>query len=449
MHKTGTSSIQQSLNGFANDEFAYADFGGGPNHGRALFNLVGSAGADRARARERIAAGRRGAVRSTSAGARSALGRAIKSAGRRTLLLSAEGTLFLSVEELRELRAVLSAELDEIGIVAYVRPPAAYLGSMVQQLIKGGSLQEFNAERGYPNYRRSLEKFDEVFGREHVRLWKFDPAVFPEGCVVRDFCRRLGINVPGERIVHVNESLSREALGLLYTYRRLSHGSHSVLVKGADKTRLVEQVAGIGNTRFRLAPDVVRPILERNRTDIEWMEARLGQPLAEELGAARAGDVVDERDLLTPDARAVAQLRELLGEPAPAGLRGETPTPEEIARMIGVLAARERGGNTLRRRDAPLQQARSPERPATRLAVADACAGLEQSLPAGFAPERAQALVQAVFRHINDELAATGEGVVTYAGLGQFRVRRLDRPGGGRNGRTRIVFRSEDASRQA
>jgi hypothetical protein len=318
---------------------------------------------------------------------------------------------------------------------------------MVQQLIKGGSLQEFSAERGYPNYRRSLEKFDEVFGREHVRLWKFDRAVFPEGCVVRDFCRQLGINLPGERIVHVNESLSREALGLLYTYRRLDQGSRSVPVIGADKTRLVEQVARIGNTRFRLAPDVVRPILERNRSDIEWMEARLGQPLAEDLGEARAGDVVDERDLLTPDARAVAQLCELLGEPAPVRLGRETP--KEIARMVGILAARERGGNAPRRQDARLEQARGPEQPATRLGVADACAGLEQLLPAGFGPERVQALVQAVFRHINDELAAAGEGVVTYAGLGQFRVRRLDRPGGGRNGRTRIVFRSEDASRQA
>ena len=427
MHKTGTSSIQQSLNRFANNAFAYADFGGGAsNHGGVIFSLVGSTGADRVRARARSAAGRGGAVPRTSAGARAALKQAVRRAGGRTLLLSAEGTLFLSADELRMLRAILNTDIDEIEIVAYIRPPAAYLGSFMQQLIKGGSLTEFSPARAYADYRRSLEKVDAVFGREHVHLWKFDPAAFPEGCVVRDFCRRLGVDLPAARVVHANESLSREGLGLLYTYRRFDRGGR---VTGADKKELVEQVAAIGHTRFRLAPDVVRPILEHNRADIDWMEARLGESLAEDIGGAEAGDVREEADLLKPDQQAVASLLRLLADRVPAGVRGETP--EEVARLVRALVPNQRGELQM--------QGRAPRRTDR----ADALPGLASTLPAGFAPKRAQALLRAVFQHINDELAATREGSVRYSGLGQFRVHTVQQPGAG--ARTRILFWREGA----
>ena len=43
MHKTGTTSIQQSLNGYSDDEFYYARLGQGANHSLPMFSLFSPA----------------------------------------------------------------------------------------------------------------------------------------------------------------------------------------------------------------------------------------------------------------------------------------------------------------------------------------------------------------------------------------------------------------------
>ena len=118
--------------------------------------------------------------------------------------------------------------------------------------------------------------FDDVFGRANVHLWKFDPKSFVGKCVVQDFCSRLGIAFPKDRIVRVNESLSREAVALLFAYRKYGRALGSTAMNGPENQRLVAQLRKIGGSKFRLSAEAVRPILDRNREDIEWMEKRLG-----------------------------------------------------------------------------------------------------------------------------------------------------------------------------
>jgi hypothetical protein len=79
--------------------------------------------------------------------------------------------------------------------VAYVRDLAGYITSNFQERVKNG-YANFDLIDSAPPYRRWFEKFDAVFGSENVRLWKFDPASFPRGCVVQDFCARLGLELP-------------------------------------------------------------------------------------------------------------------------------------------------------------------------------------------------------------------------------------------------------------
>lgn len=60
----------------------------------------------------------------------------------------------------------------------------------------------------------------------------------------------------------------------------------------------------------------------------------------------------------------------------------------------------------------------------------------------GIPDDKAEALVRNVFKHINETLAGTAEGVVQYAGLGRFRVRKVERDKAGeKTVRTRILFR--------
>ena len=435
MHKTGTSSIQQSLNGFKDQRFIYANINGHPNHSRSLLNLF-VANPDEHVAfrnvRERQAiAGRIDLLE--------ALRFSIKEAGCRTYILSGEGIALLSLEELIALRNYLLASFTEVTIVAAVRPPAGYLASAFQEPVKQGTSFPHKALARYRSYNATFRKFDDVFGRENVHLWKFDPKSFPGGCAVQDFCERLGIDFPFERIVRVNESLSREALGLLFTYRKLGQHLGATSMTGAQNRKLVQQMAAIGNTKFRFSPDIIRPLLEKNRADIQWMEERIGQSLYEELGAYRPGDVRDEADLLQPDPEVVRKLLALLGDAAPAGIKGETP--EEVALLVHTMRQKRRQEMRPKPDELPVKHRDTQRKVVNVIELIELVQETTPKLLDGIPANEAEALLTNVFKCMNDTLAGIQGGVVNYMDLGQFHVRRVEKEvAGKKTADTQTVF---------
>lgn len=443
MHKTGSTSIQRSLSGFSDSQFLYYEDRKGGNQTRAMFSLLAMSdegkrgrGVRKPRESEATRAGQEVLRR---------LDDSIPLLEGRQLLMSAEGLWLLSADKLGELGRILAARFDAVSIGGYVRAPAPFISSFFQQRVKGGSRRSggVNVEREYPNYRRAFGKFDDVFGRENVHLWKFDPASFPGGCVVRDFNNQLGIDFPAQRIVRVNEALSRAAVGLLYTYWKLGKDLGCWPMARLEKHQLIRQLMGLGNTKFRFSPDVIKPVLEKNRADIEWMEARLGQSLDENLGEHQPGDVRGEADLLEPDPSAVRALLALLGGAAPRGVRGETP--EEVASL--VHAVREKHGSDLgggaKKRPAAPPLATDE---ASWMDIEELITQIRKANPKrldGIDDNAATELVRHVFRHINDALAGMDEGVVRYAGLGRFRLRKVKKEIEGRKiNRTQIIFRA-------
>jgi len=333
MHKTGSTSIQHSLHGFSDDRFLYAHLGDGPNHSLAMYSLFADSPE---RHHLHKANGRDGsAVQDYIAKVRIDLARAISIVNGRTLLISGEDICVLQPKALEELCSYFRGHFDDLMICGYVRPPAGYISSGFQERVKGGQSDRVSPEQVYRNYEKIFGKFDEVFGRENVQLWKFEPKSFPGGCAVQDFCTRLEISFPVERVIRANESLSRQAVSLLYTYRRFCQKRGFRGIKGGESQRVVAMLADVQHDKFRFSPDIVRPVLETNRADIQWMEERLGESLHEELGAYRPGDVRDEADLLQPDPEVVKKLLALLGDTAPAGIKGETP--EEVAVLMHAL----------------------------------------------------------------------------------------------------------------
>ena len=119
---------------------------------------------------------------------------------------------------------------------------------------------------------------------------------------------------------------------MFFTYRVLSPKHGYGILKAGQCQMLGELIATVCNSRFRFSPEVIGPILQKNLKDIRWMEARLGQSLAEPLGAHRPGDIRSESDLLQPDPEAVAKLLALLGKDAPKGIRGQNP--DEVAQLV-------------------------------------------------------------------------------------------------------------------
>ncbi len=336
MHKTGSSSIQRSLTGFEDEQFVYAPLGKQHNHSIPICTLF--SGNPERHVAHKSNLRDMADVAAYRARVRARLESAIEGAQERTLIISGESISLLSRPDLSHLHDYLDDHFDRVDVVAYVRSPAGFMSSAFQQRVKG-RLDQFQPEAQYCNYEKCFSKFDDLFGRENVRLWHFSPESFPGGCVVQDFCARLGINLPKGRIIRSNESLSRHAVALLYCYRKFGKEFGSVDMTAQEGQRLGNILGALAAGKFRFSPDLIRPILERNRADIEWMEARLGEPLGEELGSHQPGDVRDESDLLTPDPDAVCELIKVLGEVAPAGNNGKTP--EQVASLVHLLRRKE------------------------------------------------------------------------------------------------------------
>ena len=327
MHKTGSTSIQQSLKGFGDDRFLYADLGRQGNHSLPMYTLF--SGRPEHHHLHRVVGRDQDYTREYAKRTLAALERAIGRAGSRTLLISGEDIGPLAPGDVETLAAFFHQRFKQVEVVAYVRSPASYLASGFQQRIQGGGVRSFDIENVYRPYQAKFTKFDRAFGRENVHLWPFDVQTFPDGCVVRDFCDRLGIGFPSNRIVRVNQSLSRQAVGLLYTYHVFTRADETKRMRGPEALQLGELVPG---DKFRFSPEIVHRILEAHRNDIEWMERRLGLSLSEDLGPHREGDIRSEADLLRPDQKALAKLLRAVGrDPSKAAA---IQTPEEVAALV-------------------------------------------------------------------------------------------------------------------
>jgi hypothetical protein len=439
MHKTGSTSIQQSLHRFSDERFMYAALDDASNHSVAMYSAFSSNPEKHHLHRHR---GRDAAsVRAYASRMREALDRCAAQAGGRTLVISGEDISVLARFDVLRMRDYLRARFDEVEIVAYVRSPGEFIASSFQERVKGGSIG-FDPRQMYRNYEKTFAKFDDVFGRQHVQLRKFDPSGFPDGCAVRDFCSRIGLQLPAARIVRINESLSRQMVGLLYTYRKLGARAQVETLRGPECMRLAVLLRGMRSDKFRFAPEFTRPLLEDNRADIAWMEARLGASLAEDLGEPRTGDVRSEADLFVIEPHVAEHILKVLGPLAPEG--GAAHTAQDAARLVQALRdklARETADGS----PAGAQAGAISPSGEGAMRVSDLLKEIraqDAALPGELSPEQAEGLLAAVFKCMNDNLRTAQDGVLTYPGLGQFHVQK-PAAGAGRPAAagTRIVFR--------
>ena len=331
MHKTGSSSIQQSLHhNLKNENFCYVNLIS-PNHSGKIFSLFAEGRIGYSQKKRNSTQKEIDTINSKT---KYLLIKNINTNNKSTKIISGEDIVRFTKYELEAFREFLYIYFDKVTIVSYIRTPMSYMESAFQQQIKGG-MKIFNMERCYPNYRKRFEKFDLVFGYENVKLWKYDSKKFPDGNVVMDFSNRLNLNMKKEETMRVNEALSKEALSLLYIYRKYGPGygiGHSVI---RENKSLIDAIKNLGTTKIKFSPSLFESILERNREDILWMEERLGESLSEsrQIGS---NDIERENDLLTVDKTIIEELRDMLDSHyLPENNNGESL--EEIADLIHFL----------------------------------------------------------------------------------------------------------------
>ena len=356
-------------------------------------------------------------------------------------LLSAEGISELSEAELGRLSEWLGRFAGEVLLVGYVRPPRAYMESGFQQNVKGGQ-GIFNLQNLYPHYQKRFGKFEVVFGREAVHYWVFDTSSFPGGCVVRDFATRLGAKLADKQVVRVNEGLSREALSILYCYRKCggAYGVGPGVIR--ENQNVITKLSELKGHKVRFSPDLVREVLLANQLDVKWMEERLGKPFAEDIEARSEFDIANEDDLLKCSPESLEKLRQWVGVPSsePAN------TPQQVAKLLGQLrrALSERSSES----DSPITCNQHNE--AKEMTLTELFGKVKSAHPEQFETindKKAVAILRAAFSEIKKEIVGTEDGVVKVPSLGNFRITQVEREVEGKKVvRRRVAFHAAVAN---
>lgn len=200
-----------------------------------------------------------------------------------TLILSAESLYRFPFEDLQRLVEFLSNLYLRVRAIGYVRKFKRHQESFFQQRVRGPSRAGLskNFQFGFfsVSYQKNISKFDELLGKSNVIIREFDPRKFEAGCPVRHFCQTVGIQQKHIPLRAANESLSLEALQLLYAFRMFGAGYGKGLEAMNANTRLLERLSRCGGTRFFYHSSLLAQAEDEWRADVEWAEERTGIPL--------------------------------------------------------------------------------------------------------------------------------------------------------------------------
>ncbi len=298
MHKTGSSSIQNTLHATRRrHNWRYVDLGA-PNASAAIITAF-SETPERQNANRKAGLTRQELV-PVARKIRYRLARLLQQAGaiRHPVILSREHIPLLREHELAAfLRFILERHGGPIRTVCYIRAPRAYMESVFQQHIQGGQ-SGFRLERQFPRYRQRYSRLERALQGARVEYWPFEPAAMPEGCVVRDFCRRLNLSIDPSEVQRANESLSLPAIRLLYAHRLYSRATDTGDAS-IDFTSLLAAALGeLSGPRLRLHESATAALLDQNIEQIRWMERPLGSSLLDEPRRMGADAIRDEQQLL-------------------------------------------------------------------------------------------------------------------------------------------------------
>ncbi len=335
MHKTGSSAIQDGLSRHEADDFHYLDWYSS-NHCE-LFVYLFEAEADARtyhaiRARGPDFAARIPGIRAEW------LARTAAQLDRcqgKTVLFSAEDISHpVMARALPAMKDFFSRWTDDIRVLAYVRSPMSFAQSAFQQMLKDGGARKFDPVLLWPRYRERFEPLDRVFGPENVTLRSYNAVAAAGLDIVQDFAAMAGIRGPVQPGGRVNETLSAEAIALLYLQRRFGEGFVSGTLQAvAGNETFIATLASLPGRKLAFAPELWTGLPIDAAADVAWIEARM-QTALRDPPQREACVIRSEQDLVTLAMAAADSVGALLHR------RLETmphPPVEKLARTLDLL----------------------------------------------------------------------------------------------------------------
>ena len=141
-------------------------------------------------------------------------------------IISAEDIAAFHPNELTKLKKFLDARFDSTLIVGFVRPPMNFAISYAQQILKSrGTYDDLCLNPPVANYRQYFEKFYSIWGEDNIILKLYSLPAFSNGCVVSEFLDTVGLNENLYQELNIpksNQAISIRAAKLISLFREKS-----------------------------------------------------------------------------------------------------------------------------------------------------------------------------------------------------------------------------------
>lgn len=193
----------------------------------------------------------------------------------RTLILSHEGLIHLTRDELSRLHDFLKSQADSIEVVIYARDPVSYAKSAMSQRVKTGR----RAWGNHPpvlRYRTYCQKLMAVFGQSAVFARKYDKSLFPEGNVVLDFLSMLELNADDRATIvshsPVDRNPSLSGTSLQVGDRMISLLGEAVRTGPDFRERFLPSLLELGGDKIELSRRRYRLIMTLASSHTRFLE---------------------------------------------------------------------------------------------------------------------------------------------------------------------------------
>ncbi|MAP95331.1 MAG: hypothetical protein CMK07_10310 [Ponticaulis sp.] len=214
------------------------------------------------------------------------------------LILSSEMlTTKKNVDILENMAAFLKQNVTGTRAIFYARSPVTFMQSAFQQKVKHGRTDGLNLRVLWPHYQREITRLDQAFGADNVDVFKFDPASFPQNSAVHHFADVIGVELGKQKINRVNDSLSLEALSLVFVQRQFGSGPHEGFAGAIQRNKgFIETLQAINENPVVFSETLVSPMIDHHREMVNWLEARIGTSMIDK---PKSGEVLisNEQDL--------------------------------------------------------------------------------------------------------------------------------------------------------
>lgn len=311
MHKTGTSSIQRTFKEYDDGEMRYVQLGS-VNHSHLICAIfkedIGKRSSSNDKRSMMVVGGRIGDIKNK-------LDQEV-SLDRREIIISGEGIVRLSEEEIQKMVDYFSKKGLEPQFLAYVREPIGFSSSSFQQQLKADRTR---FQVVLPQYRHRFERFIDIAGRESVEFIEFSRDKLLNGSVVSDFASRIGAEAKNLNEHTANESLSATTVALLFFWNKEALVTPESMVEAKARRATIRFISKHFPGKFRFDQGLLLRNLDED--DVRWMEDVSGFSLMPS-GVPEAGEGIRSEadfEVLRQNARdTLAQISKRRGVDLPA-----------------------------------------------------------------------------------------------------------------------------------